>query len=158
MSAAFATDVTKNIGEAIALVRKSSSCPDEETYDTLQEPSLEKKQSTGTDFTLNKLLKQEYGMEILQNTNFGEMCAHLITLASQIVQRQQFSLHDKIVIENALALWTGCILHEPTLFKEFTLWQNPNQESAIKTADDFVLGGLLFCPEEKIRLDFQNTF
>ena len=88
MSAAFATDVTKNIGEAIALVRKSSSCPDEETYDTLQEPSLEKKQSTGTDFTLNKLLKQEYGMEILQNTNFGEMCAHLITLASQIVQRQ----------------------------------------------------------------------
>ena len=57
MSAAFATDQTKNIGEAIALVRKSSSCPDEETFDSLPETSLERKQSNGTDFTLNNLLK-----------------------------------------------------------------------------------------------------
>ena len=64
------------------------------------------------------------------------------------------SLHDKIIVENALALWTGCILHDPSLFKEFMLWKNQNQDSAIKNADDFVLSGLLFCPEEKIRLDF----
>ena len=48
-----------------------------------------------------------------------------------------------------MALWTGCVLHKPDMFEEFV---------SRKDTEDFVLGGLLFCPEEKINLDFQNTF
>ena len=57
-----------------------------------------------------------------------------------------------------MALWTGCILYQPVLFKSFLAWENTDQSSAIKNSDDFVLGGLLLCPEEKLRLDYQNTF
>ena len=48
-----------------------------------------------------------------------------------------------------MALWNGCILHEPKLFEEFVA--RPNIE-------DFVLLGLIKCKEEKIRIDFANTF
>ena len=57
-----------------------------------------------------------------------------------------------------MALWTGCILHKPELFSEFETWTNSDQSTDIKDVGDFILGGLLRCPEEKIRLDFQNTF
>jgi len=77
---------------------------------------------------------------------------------SCIIQRDQFTLEDKNIVENAMALWTGCILHKPALFKEFTAWNNTDQESNIKDTQDFILGGLLRCTEEKVRLDFANTF
>ena len=57
-----------------------------------------------------------------------------------------------------MALWTGCVLHTPTLFKEYVAWTNPDQASSIKNTEDFILNGILFCSEEKIRTDFQNTF
>ena len=57
-----------------------------------------------------------------------------------------------------MALFTGCVLHKPDLFREFVDWENINQASAIKNTNDLVLFGLLLCPEEKIRIDFQNTF
>ena len=53
-----------------------------------------------------------------------------------------------------MALWTGCILHKPELFSEFETWTNSDQSTDIKDVGDFILGGLLRCPEEKIRLDF----
>ena len=37
-------------------------------------------------------------------------------------------------------------------------WKNPDQASAIKSSEDFIMNGLLLCPEEKMRLDFNNTF
>ena len=90
MQAAFATDVTKSIGEAIALVRKSSSAPDEETVDVtvenLKEPTLEKKTSQlATDTTLNKLMTEGFAVEILLGADYSQLCTHLITLASQII-------------------------------------------------------------------------
>ena len=163
MTAAFATDLTKDIGEAMALVRKSSSAPDEEmvdlTVEALKEPVLEKKTSNvPADITLNKLMEGGLGVDILMGTDMSQLCINLITLVSQIIQRKQFTLEDKIIVENAMALWTGCVLYESKLFKEFVEWKNVDQASGIKITDDFVLGGLLLCPEEKIRLDFQNTF
>ena len=57
-----------------------------------------------------------------------------------------------------MSLWTGCVLYKPELFKEFVAWQNPDKASSVKTTSEFILGGLLFCSEEKIRLDFRNAF
>jgi len=57
-----------------------------------------------------------------------------------------------------MALWMGCVLHKPELFKQFIYWKNTKESSAIKCTADFVIVGILECPEEKIRMDFQNTF
>ena len=86
------------------------------------------------------------------------LSAQILNLVSCIIQREHFTLEDKNIVENAMALWTGCILHKPALFKEFTAWNNTDQGSDIKDIQDFVLGGLLRCSEEKVRLDFSNTF
>jgi hypothetical protein len=45
------------------------------------------------------------------------------------------TFEDKLIIENALSLWVGCILHKNELLTDFY---------AIKS-DDFILQGLLFC-------------
>ena len=156
-TAAFATDSSKNIGEAVALVRKSSSCPDEEMID---EVTLKRKFSavSASDSALNKLMSDGFASDILIDTEFSDVCRQIMDLVSQITQKSQFTLEDKIIVENAMALWTGCILNKPELFNEFVDWKNSDQTSAVKDVGDFILGGLLRCPEEKIRLDFKNTF
>jgi hypothetical protein len=57
-----------------------------------------------------------------------------------------------------MALWMGCVLHTPELFKQFTAWTPTDAASASKSANDFILRGVLFCDEEKIRQDFCVTF
>ena len=53
-----------------------------------------------------------------------------------------------------MALWMGCVLYKPELFKQFIYWKNTKESSAIKSTADFVIVGILECPEEKIRMDF----
>lgn len=52
---------------------------------------------------------------------------------------------DKLIIENALSLWVGCILHNNALFDDFYFFKG-EENSKIKSCDDFVLTGLLYCP------------
>ena len=123
MSAAFSTDESKNIDEAIKLVRKSSSAPDEETLS--KKTSLKKGLTiTSTaDNILNMLMAEgSYGADILLNTDFSKICGHILALVSQIIQRKSLTLEDKFIVENAMALWTGCVLHQPDLFKQFVAW------------------------------------
>jgi len=61
---------------------------------------------------------------------------------------------DKLIIENALSLWVGCILHNNSLFNDFYTFKG-EEDSKIKTCDDFVLNGLLFCSQEKVREEFK---
>ena len=71
MTAAFDTDGTKNIGEAITLARKSSSVPDEESLDA---KTLEKKKSNLSavaDTTLSKLMAEGFAADILLETDFS---------------------------------------------------------------------------------------
>ena len=69
MTAAFsAGDKSQNVDQAIALVRKSSSVPDEET--------LSKKSSTSKgeiDSSIKKLMTDQFGREILDGVNFNEI-------------------------------------------------------------------------------------
>ena len=93
-------------------MRKSSSIPDE--------TGLEKKSSSQYDGILNKLMLETFGAEILLNTDF-------LAIQQQIVQKKQFALEDKFIVENAMALWTGCVLNTPKLFNDFVTWTNPDQ-------------------------------
>lgn len=37
---------------------------------------------------------------------------------------------DKLIIENALSLWVGCILHRNDLFNEFKQFKNETAQSS----------------------------
>jgi hypothetical protein len=58
------------------------------------------------------------------------------------------TFEEKLIVENALSLWVGCALHKNELFSDFL--QTPNH-------DDFVLQGLLYCKQEKVREEFKQS-
>jgi hypothetical protein len=63
---------------------------------------------------------------------------------------------DKLIIENALSLWVGCILHKNELFNEFYDFKGEDG-SRIQNCDDFILNGLLYCDYDKIREEFKQS-
>ena len=62
---------------------------------------------------------------------------------------------DKLIIENALSLWVGCVLHRNELFNEFYSFSDNN--SKINNCETLILSGLLFCPYEKVRDEFRQS-
>ena len=52
---------------------------------------------------------------------------------------------DKLIIENALSLWVGCILHKNHLWSEFLNFKSSGGDESVKSAHDFILTGLLYC-------------
>ena len=48
-----------------------------------------------------------------------------------------------------MSVWVGASLYKPELFNDFL-----NFKQGERTAEDFVLSGLVFCKEQKIRQDF----
>lgn len=59
--------------------------------------------------------------------------------------RNDMTFEEKLIVENALSLWVGCILHKTQLFNDFYSI-NP---------DNFIMKGLLFCQQDKIREEFK---
>lgn len=54
---------------------------------------------------------------------------------------------DKVIVENALNLWVGCLQHDPALFVKFT-----QQTHAV----EFLMKGILGCEHESIRDQFKT--
>jgi hypothetical protein len=48
---------------------------------------------------------------------------------------------DKLIIENALSLWVGCIFHKTELINDFYAFSS----TIVPSSKDFILKGLLFC-------------
>lgn len=88
-------------------------------------------------------------MEILISTNYDRLQQKILTLISEILDKDHFSLEDKIIIENSVTIWLGTTLYKPELFDEFKAFKKGE-----KTAEDFILNGLVFCREDKTRQDF----
>ena len=63
---------------------------------------------------------------------------------------------DKLIIENALSLWVGCVLHRNELFNEFLQFKGKEGE-VIRNCDEFILTGILYCPYEKVREEFKMS-
>lgn len=57
------------------------------------------------------------------------------------------TLEEKIIIENAMSVWVGASLYKPELFEEFLSFQGANDAKV----EDFILSGLVFCSQDKIR-------
>ena len=142
LTAAFATDTNKDIGGAVKLARKSSSIDDGDTFSkkTKSEPKQDK---------LQELLRGELGMEILLSTNYARLQQKILELVVSVLQKEQLTLEEKIIVENAISVWVGSSLYRPELFDGFLSFT-----SGESTAGDLILSGLVFCREDKIRQDF----
>lgn len=62
-------------------------------------------------------------------------------------------LEDKLIIDNALSLLVGCVLHRNELLGNLYKFSSP----MISSCEDFILHGLLFCKQEKIREEFKSS-
>lgn len=98
---------------------------------------------------LQALLTGEFGMEILLSTNYNRLQTKILSLVFTILQQECLSLEEKIIVENAIAVWVGITLYKPELFEEFKAFR-----SEASTAEDFIMRGLILCQEDKIRQDF----
>jgi hypothetical protein len=59
---------------------------------------------------------------------------------------------DKLIIDNAINLWIGCLLHSEDLFNDFS-----NSENNDLNSEEFLLTGLLYCPYETVREEFKES-
>lgn len=143
--AAFATDQNKDIGQAVKLARKSSSIDESDGANKSPQKKQENKDK------LQELLHGELGMEILLTANYQRLLQKILALIFNIVKQSEISLEDKIIVENAVSVWVGICLYKQELFNEFVKFKS--EES---TAHDFILSGLVFCPEDKIKTDFYH--
>lgn len=71
-----------------------------------------------------------------------------------MLSKNEMIFEDKLIIENALSLWVGCVLHRNELFNEFYNFRGADEDK-IKSCDSLILHGLLFCPYEKVRDEFR---
>ena len=72
-------------------------------------------------------------------------------ISAILAKKTRLIFEDKLIIENALSLWVGCILHNNHLLSDFYAFKN----HTVRDSDDFILQGLLFCEQEKVRDEFK---
>lgn len=60
---------------------------------------------------------------------------------------------DKLIVDNALSLLVGCLLHKPELIDALYSFTSPS----ISSCDELLLLGLLYCPQDKTREEFKQS-
>lgn len=74
----------------------------------------------------------------------------ILSVSSQILTKKHMVLEDKLIIENALSLIVGCIMHKNELLHTLYDYTSPQ----IPSFEEFILTGLLYNPQEKVREEF----
>lgn len=141
--AAFSTNADSQVFSAVSLIRKSSTVV-EESVVSLQD------QASSRFAELQKLLTGDIGESIISQINYKQLQQKILTLISQVLSNSRTSsltFEDKLIVENALSLWVGCLLHNNSLLNDFYAFN----------AEDFILQGLLFCNSEKVREEFKQS-
>jgi hypothetical protein len=64
-------------------------------------------------------------------------------LVASILLADDITIEEKQIVENAMSLWVGII--------------NYKGDNNIKDSSDFLMHGVLYCKEEKIRQDFKTA-
>jgi hypothetical protein len=77
-----------------------------------------------------------------------------MNLVASILLADDITIEEKQIVENAMSLWVGIINYKPALFVSF---QNYKGDNDIKDSSDFLMHGVLYCKEEKIRQDFKTA-
>lgn len=123
--------------------------------DETQKPAAEDIAQTKSLDHIKALLENQIGIDILHKTDYKTLQSKLLELVSHTLLKDPNSLffEDKLIVENSLNLMLGCLLYKNDLFNDFLAFKGLSQ---IKVVDDFILHGLLFCQEEKIREYFKH--
>lgn len=131
------------------LVRRSSSAKEGPVEEQVEQDAS----GVGESFKqLAKLLEGPLGMEVLDSVDYPALQAKVLGVIQQVLQKDTLVFDDKLIINNALSLWVGCLLHENGLIKAFV--QSEGQEV---DAERLVLAGLLHCPYETVREEFKES-
>ena len=134
--------------QAATMARRSSSVRTEEGESSEVRPPAE-----GSSFKqLQGLLAGPVGVEIVELVDYPALQRQVLLVTSQVLKKDKLRFEDKLIIENALSLWVGCLLHRNELFAEFA----KPADSALKP-EEFLLTGLLYCPYETVREDFKQS-
>ena len=116
------------------MVRRTSSSHEEEKVE--EEQTVE-----GSRFKqLQKLLAGPAGELIISYIDYKSLMQKILTLISQVLAKWSIIFEDKLIVENALSLFVGCLLHKPDLLNDFYEFKS----SQIDSCDTFVLSGLLY--------------
>lgn len=83
------------------------------------------------------------GLEITEKVDYSALQSQILKVINTLLQKQKLRFEEKLIIENALSLWVGCLLHRGQLFQEFM-----EPKDASFNPEQFLLAGLLFCPYE----------
>ena len=131
------------------LVRRSSSAKE----GPVEEQTEAEAGGAGESFKqLAKLLEGPLGMEVLDSVDYPALQTKVLGVIQQVLLKDALIFEDKLILNNALNLWVGCLLHKSGLIKAFV--QSEGQEV---NAEDLVLAGLLRCPYETVREEFKES-
>ena len=91
------------------------------------------------------------GVDIIEQIDYKAVVERILLLISQILSKPSMILEDKLIIENALSLLVGCLLHKSELLSIFYSFTSPT----VSSKENLILNGLLLCPQEKVREEFR---
>jgi hypothetical protein len=84
------------------------------------------------------LLEGPLGEEIIESIDYKRLQSKILIIIAQVLAKEHMIFEDRLIIENALSLWVGCVLHKNELFNEFYEFKGEDG-SKIQNCDDFVL-------------------
>jgi hypothetical protein len=91
-------------------------------------------------------------MEVLLSTDYKGLQSKILTLLHYVLMKEDTVVEDKTIIENALSLWIGCVLYEPSLMDDFISFKVGDYG-----AIDLILQGVVFNKSDKIKHEFMTT-
>ena len=59
------------------------------------------------------------GLEIVESVDYSALQQKALCVTSQVLKKKKLIFEDKLIVDNALNLWVGCLLHRDDLFHEF---------------------------------------
>lgn len=142
--AAFSTSGESSIYDATRLIRRTSSTVDAEE----PSPIISKLDTTLSDSEFSRfkqlqtLMEGPLGIQIIEQIDYKLVVQRILAIISQIINKPNMILEDKLIIENALSLLVSCILHKVELLEIFYKFSS----ETFAELSDLLLTGLLLCP------------
>ena len=92
-------------------------------------------------------MSDELASGIIEKTNFQELIQMLISLIGQTLNLPVYDNQDSYLIDYALELWTGCLLHKNELIE--TVYN-----ATAMSVEEFTIRGLTFPRTVLVRFAF----
>lgn len=130
---------------------------DSQVSNTSQKDKKEKKKKeTEQDARIQKLsiqLKGEIGERVLSSIKFEKLQAITLDIISSLMHQETLTNEEQEIIQNAVSLWLGCILHKEEILSDFYSFKSDHFSSI----EQLFMRGLNYKALVKIRVEFMNS-